>query len=95
MDITEETAVKDIKNDTDEQSKHLKESTLADAEYVEKFIPPVIVEKPKIVETTIQYRKPKERVELVKKILDVGSNWEAGSETFEYFWDGEGLDDIK
>lgn len=96
MDNTEATVTKDIKEDTDEQqSKHLKESTLADAEYVEEFIPPVIVEKPKIVETTIQYRKPKERVALVKKILDVGSNWEVGSETFEYFWDGEGLDDIK
>ena len=95
MDITERTAVEDIKNDTDEQSKHLKESTLADAEYVEEFIPPPMVERPKIAETTIRYRKAKERVELVKKILDVASNWEVGSETFEYFWDGQGLDDVK
>lgn len=96
MDNTEGTVVKDVQEDTDEQkSKHLKESTLTEAEYVPKFLPPRIEEKPRVVETTIQYRKAKKRVDLVKQILDVSSNWEVGSETFEYFWDGEGLDDIK
>lgn len=96
MDNTEATVVKDIQEDTDEQkSKHLKESTLTEAEYVSKFVPPKIEEKPRVVETSIQYRKEKRRVDLVKQILDVSSNWEAGSETFEYFWDAEGLDDIK
>lgn len=96
MDNTDATVVKDVQEDVDEQkSKHPKESTLTEAEYVPKFLPPKIEEKPKVLETTIQYRKAKERVDLVKQILDVRSNWDVGSETFEYFWDGEGLDDIK
>jgi len=96
MDNTEATVTKDIKEDADEQqNKHLKESSLTEAEYVTQFVAPKVEEKPRTVETTIQYRKPRSRVDLVKKILDASSNWEVGSETFEYFWDGEGLDDIK
>jgi|GEM_PF-2955748 len=96
MDNTDATVAKDVQEDVDEQkNKNLKESTLTEAEYVPKFLPPKIEEKPKVLQTTIQYRKAKKRVDLVKQILDVKSNWDVGSETFEYFWDGEGLDDIK
>jgi len=95
MDNTEATVTRDIKDDVDEQRKHLKESTLTKAEYVTQFVPPPAEEKRRRTDTTIQYTKQKSRVALVKKILDVNSNWQVGSETFEYFWDGEGLDDIK
>lgn len=41
---------------------------------------------------TISYQKKKERIETVKKYLKVGTNTDVGSETFEYFWRLEKLE---
>lgn len=37
----------------------------------------------------IQYKKPLEQIDLVKKALDVKSNLDVGSKTFDYFFDRE------
>lgn len=95
MDIAEEVAVKDMLDDAKELRPRLRESALADAEYADQFVPPAAAVRPKTAEATVLYKKPRDRVDLVKAILGVTSNREVGAETFEYFWESQGLDDVR
>ena len=70
------------------------EYSLTETTYKTNFTPPVI-KTPIKKDGTIQYIKPKEKIAIAKKILNVKANWEVGSKTFDYFWDTEGLDDNK
>lgn len=94
MDQTEDKLNQNVSQDNEAQQETMKEYDLSETSYTETFRPPAVrVSQRK--DTTIQYSKSKDRVNIVKKILDVKSNVEVGSETFEYFWDCEGLDAYK
>ena len=93
MDAAEDKALEHV----EQNGQRVKNATTWDikhAPFVAKFEPPVR-KGPQRKATSIQYSEPKDRVEKVKRVLGVQSNTEVGSETFEYFWDSEGLDDIK
>ena len=64
-------------------------------EYQSTFTPPEqkIEARPKIVQTTISFKKPKRQVDIMKKVLKVRTNWEVGEKTFDYFWESEDLDE--
>lgn len=94
IDETEDKLSNNISEDSKSQQESLKESSLSETSYETSFTPPPVRTMPK-KDTSIQYSKPKERVDIVKKLLKAKTNWEVGSETFEYFWDSEGLDDYE
>lgn len=94
MDAAEDKALEYIEQDK-QRTKNVDTWDIKNAPFAAKFEPPVSKELQRKRTTSIQYSKPKDRVEKVKRILGVRSNTEVGTETFEYFWDSEGLDEIK
>jgi len=64
-------------------------------EYQSTFTPPEqkTEARPKILQTTISFKKPKKQVDIMKKVLKVRTNWEVGEKTFDYFWESEDLDE--
>jgi len=64
-------------------------------EYQSKFTPPEqkIEPRPKIVQTTISFKKPMKQVDIMKKVLKVRTNCEVGEKTFDYFWESEDLNE--
>lgn len=81
----------------DQQSgKNLRELTIDTAQYTSVFSPPTKPAAPPGVKlTSIQYQKPRDKVDLVKSVLEVRTNQEVGSITFDYFWDSEGLNELR
>jgi len=94
MDDSEEEISTIASEDSNTQENPTKETNLSDTPFVATFIEPTVRKAIKS-DTSIQYLKPKARVAKVRKILNVKSNVEVGSETFEYFWKSEGLNDYK
>ena len=88
--------LKDIRKDSEEESGII-ETSIDDTKtkYQSTFTPPkpAIATRPIIPQTTISYKKPKRKVDIMKKILKVRTNWEVGEKTFDFFWESEDLDE--
>jgi len=88
--------LKDISKDGEEK-KGITETSIDDSkiEYQSTFTPPEkkIDTPPRIIQTTISFKKPKRQVDIMKKVLGVRTNWEIGEKTFDYFWESEGLNE--
>jgi hypothetical protein len=86
---------KELELETDiakEQTDNVKVVTLQEIERQEKtFKPPVFKTRP--VAVSIQYRKPKDEADAVKKYLGVTTYGEVGKMTFDHFVKSEGLAD--
>ena len=84
-------------NKDNEKEKGIIKKSIDDTktEYQSTFTPPVqkIETRPKLVQTTISFKKPKRQVDIMKKILKVQTNWEVGEKTFDYFWESEDLNE--
>ncbi len=92
IEDTESEIIKSTKQDGITE-KHVRDAENAD--FTSTFEPPVRQVTPQERETSIQYSKPKRRVDMVRKALNVKTNYQVGDDTFEYFWASEGLDGNK
>ena len=96
IDEKEDELLKDISKDSEEE-KEIIETSIDDTntEYQSTFTPPekIIDTRPRIVQTTISFKKPKRKVDIMKKVLKVNTNGQVGEKTFDYFWESEGLDE--
>ncbi|MBN2066539.1 MAG: ATP-binding protein [Candidatus Thermoplasmatota archaeon] len=88
----EESLEEKMKVDASTENSY-KETSLSEAKYEVTFNAPPRTRRTNKKEVSIQYKKPKTRVDIVKEYLDLSSNSDVGSETFEYFWNSEGLDE--
>jgi len=80
---------KDSKDETGIVEASIDDTT---TKYQSAFIPPAIAPRPIIPQSRISYYKPKSKVEIMKQILKVRTNYEVGEKTFDSFWESEDLD---
>lgn len=86
---------KDIENiisADSEQSSSLSTMKLWDFKEIQSFSTKTS-KKPSISTVTINYKKPKKQVDILKKFLGVTSNRDVGIKSFEYVYESEGFED--